>query len=245
MSWDYQVREVDQGQLGSTLRYLAEERPLGVNLTLPLKQVAFQHVQSVTPEAVAVGAINCLRWNGTGWEGHNTDAAGWWDSFQEGLGVSLSGRSALVLGAGGAARAVLRVLRHQAVGRILVFNRTLDKARELLHEGEEARPWDVHAFHAALEPGCVVIQTTSVGMWPREDQVPLPWPETLPAGVIACDLIYNPAPTLWLQQASTGGAQILDGCGMLVHQAARAIEWWTGQLPDTKSMHEALRRSLT
>lgn len=233
-----------ESELLAVLKELAEQRPLGVNLTLPLKEAAFRLVQSATPQAVAIGAINCLRWNGAAWEGHNTDGAGWWDSFQQEVGRPITGRPALVLGAGGACRSILNVLRSQTVGSIKLFNRTVEKADALLERGEQALPWDAELFASHLQANSIVVQTTSVGMWPQVDEQPLPWPEHVPQGVIACDLIYNPRPTLWLRKAEERGATILDGCGMLVHQAARAIQWWTGQLPDPKPMREALLHSL-
>lgn len=223
------------------LRELAGPELLGINLTLPLKEAAFSHC-SPTPEARAIGAINCLRWSDHGWEGHNSDGQGWLDSFHEELGASLQGRKVLVLGAGGACRAVLHKVRGQRPAQIVLFNRTAERARALAQGSERVAAWT--DFFQELAPDCVVVQTTSVGMWPKLDELPLAWPERLPPGVIACDLIYNPSPTLWLRQAAEKGARTLDGCGMLVHQAICAIEWWTGQKPESAPMMAALRNSL-
>ena len=214
---------------------------LGINLTLPLKEEAFSHCLP-TPEAKAIGAINCLRWNGQAWEGHNSDGQGWLDSFHEELGASICGRKVLVLGAGGACRAILHKLRQQSPAQVVLFNRRPERARALIQGLERVAAWS--EFSSELEPGCLVVQTTSVGMWPHQDQVPLAWPERLPNDVIAADLIYNPSPTLWLRQAADKGARTLDGCGMLVHQAVRAIEWWTGQKPESAPMRAALEASL-
>lgn len=224
------------------LQELVGPELLGINLTLPLKEAAFSHCQP-TPEARAIGAINCLRWDGQGWQGHNSDGQGWLDSFHEELGVGIQGRKVLVVGAGGACRAILHVVRCQQPAEVVVFNRTLERAQSLLQAGERVAA--LSQFASELEPDCLVVQTTSVGMWPQQDQVPLAWPERLPPGLIACDLIYNPSPTRWLRQASNRGARILDGCGMLVHQAVRAIEWWTGLKPESGPMLAALRESLS
>jgi len=223
------------------LQELAGPELLGINLTLPLKVEAFAYC-SPSAEARAIGAINCLRWNGQGWEGHNSDGQGWLDSFHEELGLTLQGRKVLVVGAGGACRAILHVVRSQQPAEVVLFNRTPERARALLAEGERLGDW--YGFGDELVEDCLVVQTTSVGMWPHQDQVPLDWPERLPEGLIACDLIYNPGPTLWLEQAASKGARVLDGCGMLVHQAIRAIEWWTGLKPDSRPMLQALRNSL-
>ncbi len=223
------------------LQELAGPDLLGINLTLPLKEEVFSHC-SPTPEARAIGAINCLRWRDQGWEGHNSDGQGWLDSFQEELKVTLEGRKVLVLGAGGACRAVLHKVRGQRPAEIVLFNRTPERARALAQESERVVGWTDLA--SELEPDCVVVQTTSVGMWPNQHEVPLAWPARLPSGVIACDLVYNPSPTLWLSQAAEKGARTLDGCGMLVHQAMCAIEWWTGHKPESAPMMRALKNSL-
>lgn len=239
--WQFQKREVQPEQLASVLRELAGPNLLGINLTLPLKVEAFQYCRP-TPQAQRVGAINCLRWTGEFWEGHNSDAQGWLDSFHEQIGLGLEGRKALVLGAGGACRAILSVLRQQNLKELVLFNRSPERARSLL-EGDE-RLVDFSQFAVELEPGALVVQTTSVGMWPDQEKTLLAWPDPLPPDLIACDLIYNPSPTLWLRQAAEGGARTLDGCGMLVHQAIRAIEWWTGHKPESGPMHRALKESL-
>ncbi|MBX3166079.1 MAG: shikimate dehydrogenase [Candidatus Eremiobacteraeota bacterium] len=239
--WQFEKREVKPEQLASVLEELAGPELLGINLTLPLKETAFSYC-SPTPEARAIGAINCLRWSDRGWEGHNSDGQGWLDSFHEELGATLQGRKLLVLGAGGACRAVLHKVRGQHPSEIVLFNRTPERARALAQGVERVAAWSDLARE--LEPGCVVVQTTSVGMWPYQEEVPLAWPEQLPSGLIACDLIYNPSPTLWLRQAAERGARTLDGCGMLVHQAVRAIEWWTGRKPESGPMLAALRESL-
>lgn len=212
---------------------------LGINLTLPLKEVAFQHC-SPSSQARAIGAINCLRRGPEGWEGHNTDGQGWLDSFHQELGCQIQGRKAVVLGAGGACRAILHVLRSQQAGEIVLFNRTPERAQALLQRQERLG----ENFEKELEANCLVIQTTSLGMWPQSQTLAQEWPSRLPDGLIACDLVYNPSPTLWLKQAAERGARTLDGCGMLVHQAVRAIEWWTGWKPEPGPMLAALKASL-
>lgn len=240
--WSLEARDVQPEQFEAVLKELAGPDLLGLNLTLPLKQLAFQHVRSVSDEARQAGAINCLRWSENGWQGHNTDGQGWLDSFSEELGLSLAGRKTLLLGAGGACQAILSVLRAQGTQPPLLFNRTPERARALLQGDERALP--PHEFAAHLEPGCLVVQTTSVGMWPRVEAVPVEWPARLPDGVVACELIYNPSPTRWLKQADELGARTLDGRGMLIHQAVRAIEFWSGLTPDPQPMRQALDQSL-
>ncbi len=234
-AWTYHKRQVVPEQLEATLQELASPELLGINLTLPLKEVALPHLVGMTPEAASIGAVNCLRRDQDGWWGHNSDAPGWLDSWNDEIGLPLLERKCILLGAGGAARAIAYVLRTQGA-RVVVLNRTLERARAL---GFEVADWSTSGLAAQLEPGCVVINTTSVGMWPRVEEIPLEWPEPLPEDLIAVDLIYNPRPTRWLLQS---GRRWLDGSGMLVYQALRAIEWWSGQRAPAQPLLDLLRQ---
>lgn len=245
--WTYELRETSPAELEDRLAELALTGPelLGVNLTLPLKQAAFDHVVETTPEALAIGAINCLRLGPGGWEGHNTDAEGWWDSVCAAWNLTdLQRRPTVLLGAGGACCSVLHVLRRQGAPSITVLARSRERAEPMLEPGERWMPWTPEALAEALQPGTLIVQTTGVGMVPNVDQIPLPWPDKLPSDLYASDLIYNPTPTRWLREAQARGIPTLDGCGMLVGQAARAIEWWSGLRPDREVMREALVASL-
>lgn len=223
------------------LAELASPELLGINLTLPLKEEGLRLATSATPEAREIGAANCLRWGPRGWEAHNSDARGWLDSWDREIHQSLEGRKALVLGAGGACRAVLWALRSRKVGSLVLLARNPGKAAALLGPGERQAAFSAQALQAELEPGTVLVQTTPVGMWPGVDELPLSWPDKVPSGCVACDLIYNPAPTLWLGQAQQRGLKTLDGRGMLVHQALGAIEWWTGLRGRAQGLVELLR----
>jgi shikimate dehydrogenase len=115
-------------------------------------------------------------------------------------------------------------LQSRGIEDLIVLNRSPQRAERL---GTPSGSLD--QFAQLLRADSVVVQTTSVGMWPAVEASPVEWPSQLPAGVVACDLIYNPCPTLFLRQAAALGAACLDGRGMLVHQAARAIRWWSGR----------------
>lgn len=226
--WDYRLRRTELCELEATLAELAGPDLLGINLTLPLKEEGLRRACTATPEARQIGAANCLRWSAGGWEAHNSDARGWLDSWDSEVAQPMEGRKALVLGAGGACRAVLWALRSRNIGSLVLLARNPAKAEPLLGPGERRAAFSAPAFEAELEPGTIVVQTTPLGMWPGVEEVPLSWPDKVPSGCVACDLIYNPAPTVWLRQARQRGLTTLDGGGMLVHQALGAIEWWTG-----------------
>lgn len=224
LDWRYRARQVPAPELESTLAALRAEEALGANLTIPHKQAVIPMLAHITSRAAQIGAVNTIRLHPEGWHGDNTDGPGWLDSWDEEVGQEMAGRPALVIGAGGAARSILWALHERKASKITVLNRNPERARSLHHT---IAPLADFAEH--LEAGAIVVQTTSVGMWPDVEASPVEWPAEIPPGVVACDLVYNPRPTLFLQQAAQRGAATLDGLGMLVHQAARAIRWWSGR----------------
>ena len=164
----------------------------GVNLTVPHKQAALPLCVRVTPAAQFMGAVNALRRGSEGWEGENTDAGGWLDSWQAEIGQPLSGRKAIVLGAGGASRAIQFALRDC---RLVVLNRTPDRGHGPLEQ-----------LAQELEKDCLVVNTTTVGMSPDTGRVPVELPSVLPEGCVVCDVIYAPRPTRFLREAASTGS---------------------------------------
>jgi shikimate dehydrogenase len=233
----YLTLRVPKGQLAGALKALETIRAVGANLTMPLKSEVFPLLHGCTPAARAIGAVNSLRLSENGWEGENTDWLGWLDSWDVEMDQSLEGRKAIVLGAGGASKAIVYALHSRKIGSVSVLRRDWAGASEGWLPGCPIRPLEFNqaVLNAELEPGCVVINCTPIGTWPNQEKaLPLSWPKKVPEGCVAADLIYNPNQTLWLKQGARRGAQAFGGMGMLVHQAARAISWWSGlSLPDS------------
>ena len=243
----YLTLRVPRGDLPRALTALETIGAVGANLTMPLKSEVLPLLSSCTAAARAIGAVNSLRRveshcpdlqhaedeatpRASGWEGENTDWLGWLDSWDSEIAEPLEGRKAIVLGAGGAAKAIVYALHARQIGSVAVMRRQWTDTHQWL-PGFSIRALDFSqtTLEAELEPGCVIINSTPIGTWPNsEGRSPLGWPPRLPAGCVACDLIYNPTRTLWLEQAAKAGARILGGMGMLVHQAARAVTWWSG-----------------
>jgi shikimate dehydrogenase len=190
--------------------------------------------------------------------GHNTDAAGFLRALRE-AGFDPAGAPALVLGAGGAARAVVYAL--VGVGaHVTVLNRTLDRAEALARDlGRvagaklQAAPLDLATVRALGPQARLVVNATTVGMWRRctqrveyNDVDASPWPEAVPfpAGALAFDLVYNPRETEFMRQARAAGASAANGLGMLVHQGAEAFERWTGMAAPVEVMARACARAL-
>jgi 3-dehydroquinate dehydratase/shikimate dehydrogenase len=190
----------------------------GISVTAPLKSRVVDGV-GVDELSRRVGAVNTLRRRGGQWEGRNFDAAGFMAPLER-RGVALAGRRVIVLGAGGAARAALWALKAHGA-RVEVSARRPEEAERLareLHVGVAAWPpppgWDV------------LVNATTVGTWPGERELPVA--ASALTGGLVYDLVYNPPDTALLAAARAAGAQTISGIEMLVGQACRQFEWWTG-----------------
>ncbi len=225
----YMAFAVAPDALADAVRGLAAIGAGGANITIPHKQAVFPWLDSVSTTARLVGAVNTLRFSiQTGKiEGHNTDVDGWWHSISPYLSVRV-GR-VLVLGAGGAARAVVAALSLYAGDvRIMVSSRRLDEAQQIQQTFSTVSvaivPWQQRC-QAASEAD-LIINTTPLGMWPREEANPLANEDCLMQGQVVYDLVYRPQNTRLLQQAREAGAVAVSGLSMLVEQGALAYEYW-------------------
>ncbi len=205
---------------------------IGGNVTIPLKQGVFALCDSVDPLARTIGAVNTLVGRDGKVHGFNTDFMGFLGNLdQRAPGWSDSLDEAIVLGAGGAARAVLVALRERGVGEIHLLNRTVDKAAALASEiGVSVRAASLSAF-ADLAPGAgLLVNTTSVGMHGSAfPDLPL---DRLQPGALVTDLVYVPLATPLLAAARALGLRTVDGLGMLLHQAVPGFEAWFGVRPE-------------
>jgi shikimate dehydrogenase len=214
---------------------------LGLSVTMPHKAAVLTHLDEVTPEARALDAVNCISRHGDRLVGTNTDGQGFVDALVA-RSVDLVGTRVLVLGAGGAARAVVRALAHEDVAEIGIVNRSAERAEAaVLLGGRDAR-----IAEAADAPDYdVIVNATSVGMGVPAGSAELPLdPGLLREGQVVVDLVYEPLETGLLAAARATGARAIDGIGMLVHQAAHAFTLWTGAPAPVSTMEEAARAGL-
>ena len=222
----------------------------GINATVPHKQALVSLVDELTPAARAMAAVNTVVFEDDHTLGHNTDAAGFLRSLRE-AGLSPEGCTALVLGAGGASRAVVYALA-EVGARVTVLNRTPSRAEALARDMAglnsrarlEAGPLERGVIARASLEVDLVVNTTSLGMWPEVEATP--WPEDLrfPRGALLHDLVYNPRRTRLMVQAAQSGAVAVDGLAMLVHQGAEAFQLWTGAVPPVALMLAACEQVL-
>ncbi|HLE43930.1 MAG TPA: shikimate dehydrogenase [Methylomirabilota bacterium] len=236
LNWAYLAFPVEPSRIAEAVSGLAAAGCAGLNVTIPHKQAVIPLCSSISPAVEAIGAANTLVPDGEGgFRAENTDAEGFMRSVDEAAPVDLEGADVLLVGAGGAARAVAFALAGRGAV-VRVANRTPAKASELgIHLPFSRAALDLAASQAAL-----VVNATSLGM--GEEAVPDELPLTgIGPGQVVVDLVYRPGGTPWLHAAAGRGARTVDGLGMLLHQGAAAFELWTGRPAPLDAMREALR----
>ncbi len=231
----------------------------GVNVTVPHKQAVMPLLDEIDVGAQAIGAVNTIvvkRGDSEIGEsrirlhGYNTDWTGFLTDLRE-MGIEVNGRSCLVLGAGGSARAVVYGLA-QAGGQVQVLARRLEQADGLV---ADLRPFcpsnslSVHAISnlpaiASRSNAPLIVNTTPLGMTPNVQSSV--WPDDCPfsPNAVVYDLVYNPAETKLMRQARAAGVRAENGLGMLIYQGVEAFRLWTGVMPDPAVMRTAIQRSI-
>ena len=217
----------------------------GLNVTVPHKQAIMAGLDEVSEEARAIGAVNTVANRDGKLIGFNTDAHGAIASLRQDGGLDTLPERAVVLGAGGAARAILYALVGcRDVKRIDLLNRTVSKAEELAlaldPSAHKIRVGSVDTAAAHTADAGLLINSTSVGMDPHAGLSPLDDPSCLHDELVVLDIVYKPLETSLLSRARAAGARCIDGLGMLVHQGARAFEIWTGVKPPIEVMRQAV-----
>jgi shikimate dehydrogenase len=202
----------------------------GVNVTLPHKEAAFRLTSGHDAAARATGAVNTVVFDGGKALGRNTDVSGFTDLLKENGIASLNGQIVVVLGAGGAARAIVASVLTLGAGRVVLVNRTVEKAHSLAaFFGERVHGQDWSSLASALKGAALLVNTTSLGM---VGEPPLTIDlATLPPETSVVDIVYRPLETPLLKQARARGLRAIDGLGMLMHQARPGFAAWFGVEP--------------
>jgi shikimate dehydrogenase len=220
----------------------------GLNVTVPHKVEILPFLDAVDPGAARIGAVNTIVNAGGRLTGYNTDAVGFLQGI-EAKGISLEGADVVVLGAGGAARAVVFSLVERGA-RVSVLNRDEARAKALANDvsASYGRPvahcaLGEQSLQSLLPGAALLVNTTSVGMHPLTDATPCP-AALLRPGLAVCDIVYNPRSTLLLREAAGRGAATVDGVEMLVRQGAKAFELWTGIGAPVEVMRAVVVREL-
>jgi len=240
----YLAKNVSPAELKETVEHFRNDVD-GFNVTAPLKVDVMSYLDEIDPLAKEIGAVNTVINQHGRLIGKNTDGIGFVKSLESLLQKSITEECILIIGAGGAARAILYSLFHLGATNLTVANRSLERATSLLND-QMARIVKIQTLADAemsLQKYSIIIQTTSIGMHPNEGLVPLS-PKNIKNGTVVSDLIYNPYKTKFLIEAEKNGAIIQNGIGMFVNQGALAFEEWTGIFPDTEKATNQLEINL-
>jgi len=243
LDWAYLAFEVPTGRGAAAVDAMRALGIDGLSVTMPLKGEVATAVDRLSPAAEALGAVNTVVREGSILVGENTDGAGFVQALRTDEGVEVAGMRCLVLGAGGAARAVIRALADAGAAQVIVAARRPEAAAKaaLLAPGVGR----VGTFDEA-DSSELVVNATPVGMGEVVDlerALPVPW-ERLGAGQVVVDLIYHPLVTPLVVAAREQGAVAVNGVGMLLHQAAIAFRLWTGEDAPLEAMSAAVLAEL-
>jgi shikimate dehydrogenase len=247
----YEAWDVPPAELPHAVERLRAAEVLGANVTVPHKVEMLRRADRVDALAERVGAVNTIVRRDGRLHGTNTDVAGVQRALAD-AEVEVAGLEVVLIGAGGAARAVVAAMRAEGAALVTVANRTPANVEPLVSVGGEQLavricPLDPASeqLRAALRRARLVIHSTSLGMRHGPDELATPVPaELFVAGQAALDLVYTPERTPFLQAAQAAGARPIGGLGMLVHQGAESFRLWTGLEPPLEVMFAAARRAL-
>jgi shikimate dehydrogenase len=219
----------------------------GLNVTIPHKTEVIKHLDSVDKIAELIGAVNTIKFNGNHAKGFNTDGIGAVKAIEE---VStVKNKKIIILGAGGAARAIAFQILLEGAGSLVIANRTPENALNLQKNIVEKLSFDVKTadFGKKLEnellDADILINTTPIGMYPHTDDEPPVKSEMMHENLIVNDIVYNPLKTGLLREAEKCGAKTVSGIKMLIYQGVEAFKIWTGIYPPVSVFENALVRS--
>lgn len=264
LNWRYLAFDVDPSHLAQALEGARQMRFIGLNLTVPHKLLACQWVDELDESASRWGAVNTIRFETKGSDGHwvplgqvsmtginevrshgfNTDADAIVRSIREDLAIEFAGARILLLGAGGAGRTAALRLAAEGVARLHIINRTREKAISLAREINREHPRVTVSVDYPESTVDLVLNATSLGL-KSDDPLPLDL-ESFPlkrAGSVY-DMVYRPAETRFLALARAEGCRGANGLGMLLYQGAKALELWTGQTAPIEIMKRALESNV-
>jgi len=246
LPWRYINMEVPPANLADAVRGAWAMGFHGFNLSMPHKVSIIPLLASLADSASMIGAVNCVVRRGDTFVGENTDGRGFLMSLRS--VTNPQGKDVVILGAGGAARAISVELALAGARRIIVVNRTEGRGSALVatlrnKAKVDARLSEWRGDYSVPNDTSIVINATSIGLYDGKARVPIAL-DTLHPGMVVADVVFNPPRTRLLRDAESRGCVTLDGLGMLVNQGVIGIKNWTGIDPDSSVMRQALERAL-
>jgi len=240
--WAYQLFDFPPDQLEAHIQMLRNRSDIkGVNVTVPYKVDVMQYLDEIDPLAKKIGAVNTIKNNKGKLIGYNTDAPGFLDSLTKDAGYSIGTevKSILILGAGGAARALTHSLKESFTSNISIYDIDKDKSQQLSHETNVNPVVDEVSLPDVASSTSLIINACGIGSSHSLGISPLP-ADTFNSSQWIYDLGYNPPETEMLRLAKEAGAHTCNGLGMLVRQGALAFEIFTGRKPSVEVMRKAI-----
>lgn len=250
LAFTYEALQVRAAELPAMMQRLREGGFRGINVTIPHKQTVLPFLDEVDATAASVGAVNTIMADNGKLTGYNTDTLGFQRNL-EAATISVEGKTALVLGAGGGARAVVFAMLEAGARKIFLSNRKAARAQELIaafaaYAGAgqlQNVPWSNRSSWMAATAPDIIVNATSLGMHPQIHESPLPG-EVFVSNMVAVDLVYNPMQTAFLRAARAAGAIAVNGLGMLIHQGVAALEIWSKRKFDIREIYTNLENEL-
>lgn len=246
LKYEYLAFNVAAGELERAVAGLKALNFAGANVTVPHKVAIIPYLDAISPEVVAIGAVNTVVNKDGRLVGYNTDGAGYLQSLLTETGISLADKRVLILGAGGATRAIAYTLAQEPLAELTILNRNPDKAAAIANNLSVNFPTKIaiiDKINNFVAEADIIINTTTVGMSPHFNQTLVPQ-ELIHARQLVSDIVYNPLETRLLREAAEQGAKTHSGLGMFINQGAIAFEKWTGITPDTDFMRETVLAAL-
>ena len=248
LDYVYAALPVRADALASAVRGLCNAGIAGFNVTIPFKTEIIPLLDALSEDARRIQAVNTVVIEDGRMVGHNTDVVGFLAGFAE-RGIALTGKKAVLIGAGGAARAALWGLLRSGISSVVIGVRNASKgaalAADFAADGDvRAVSFDDSAWIAACSDADLVVQTTPLGMTPHTEEMPPVDAAVINPSAVVYDLIYTPAETHFLREARAWGCETINGETMLVAQGAEAFSLWTGVRPDMELMKRTLREEL-
>ena len=248
--WRFLTIDVDQDKLEDAIKGLKAFKMRGINCTIPHKIKVIEYLDALSESARLIGAVNTIVNTDGKLFGENTDGKGFMESLSQN-GVDPKGKKVVMMGAGGAGRAIGVELSLAGAGSITVVNRPEDKVLgdslmkvlQTICKQTEYVNWD--STYAVPADTDILINATPIGLYPNVDEMPNIDVNTILPSMFVQDVIPNPAVTPFLRAAEARGAKWNTGTGMLINQAAINIEMWTGRKPNKAVMHKALQEALS
>ena len=250
LNWRYLTVEVPPAKLPDAIRGMRAFGMRGANLTIPHKVAVIQHLDRIAPDAALIGAVNTVRREGDLLIGENTDGKGFLRGVRTTASVDPKGKRVVVLGAGGAARAVLTELALAGAAHLLVLNRSIRRGEDMVSDLAaktrapiEFQPWP--DTWRVPEDTDLLVNATSIGLYPDVNALVPVDLSSAHTGMLVCDVVFNPPETCFLAAARRRGLPVLDGLAMLVFQGVIGFELWTGRQAPETVMAQALRAALS